>query len=49
MARSKYINTFDTTSEFNTYIASQNASFPNVALTKDNNTIHYTATAPSNN
>lgn len=48
MARSGYINTFATTSEYNTYIASQDAKFPNVALTKDNNTIHYNSTAPSN-
>ena len=45
--RSKYINTFDTTTEFENYIESAAPSFPNVALTKDTGDIHYTSTSPN--
>lgn len=46
--RSKYINTFNTTSEFENYIESAEPSFPNVALTKDTGDVHYTSTSPNN-
>lgn len=45
--RSKYINTFDTTSEFENYIESSSAGFPNVAYTKDTGDVHYTSTSPN--
>lgn len=45
--RNKYINTFDTTAQFNTYIDSAEPGFPNVALTKDTGNIHYTSTSPN--
>lgn len=45
--RSKYINTFDTTSEFENYIESAEPGFPNVAYTKDTGDIHYTSTSPN--
>lgn len=46
--RSKYINTFDTTTEFENYIESAEPLFPNVALTKDTGDVHYTSTSPNN-
>lgn len=45
--RSKYINTFDTTSEFENYIESAAPGFPNVAYTKDTGDVHYTSTSPN--
>lgn len=45
--RSKYINTFDTTTEFENYIESSSAGFPNVAYTKDTGDVHYTSTSPN--
>ena len=45
--RNKYINTFDTTAQFNGYIESAEPGFPNVALTKDTGNIHYTSTSPN--
>lgn len=45
--RSKYINTFDTTSEFENYIESAEPGFPNVAYTKDTGDVHYTSTSPN--
>lgn len=47
MKRNKYINTFSTTSQFDTYIESAEPGFPNVALTEDDGAIHYTQTSPN--
>ena len=47
MKRNKYINTFDTTNEFENYIESAAPGFPNVALTKDTGDVHYTHTSPN--
>lgn len=49
MKRNKYINSFDTTGEFNDYIMSDEPSFPNVALTQDNQKVHYSKNAPNDN
>lgn len=46
--RSKYINTFDTTSEFENYIESAEPGFPNVAYTKDTGDVHYTSMSSNN-
>lgn len=47
MARNKYINTFNTTTEYDNYIESAAPEFPNVALTKDDGEIHYMRTSPN--
>ena len=47
MKRNKYVNTFNTTSEFDNFIESAEPGFPNVALTKDTGDIHYTRTSPN--
>ena len=47
MKRNKYINSFDTTTEFENYIESAAPGFPNVALTKDDGEIHYMRTSPN--
>ena len=48
MRRSKYINTFNTEQQFEQYISSQDAAFPNTATTLDDGKIHYTETKPNN-
>ena len=47
MKRNKFLNTFDTTNEFENYIESAAPGFPNVALTEDDGAIHYTQTSPN--
>ena len=47
MKRNKYLNTFDTTSEYENYIESALPEFPNVSLTKDDKKLHYVRTSPN--
>ena len=47
MKYSKNINSFNTETDFENYINSVQAGFPNVAVTKDDNKIHYTQTSPN--
>ena len=47
MKRNKYINTFDTTSQYDAYIESAAPGFPNVALTEDDGAIHYRTQSPN--
>ena len=47
MKRNKYLNTFDTTSEYENYIESAFPDFPNVSLTKDDKKLHYVRTSPN--
>lgn len=47
MTRNKYINTFNTTTEYDNYIESAAPEFPNVALTKDDGEIHYRTQSPN--
>ena len=47
MKRNKYLNTFDTTSEYENYIESALPEFPNVSLTKDDKKLHYMRTSPN--
>ena len=48
MARSKYINTFDTTAEYNNYIESALPSFPNVGYDKEADKVNIVRTSPNN-
>ena len=45
MKRNKYINTLNTTTDFDNYINSAEPGFPNVSLTKDDKKLHYTQTS----
>ena len=47
MARSKYINTFDTTAEYNNYIESAFTSFPNVGYDKEADKVNIVRTSPN--
>jgi hypothetical protein len=47
MKRNKYINSFDTTAEYDNYIESAFPEFPNVSLTKDNGELHYRRQSPN--
>ena len=47
MARSKYINTFDTTAEYNNYIESALPSFPNVGYDKESDKVNIVRTSPN--
>lgn len=47
MKRNKYINSFNTTAEYDNYIDSAAPGFPNVALTKDDGHVHYMKTSPN--
>jgi len=47
MARSKYINTFNTTSDYDAYIDSALPEFPNVALDKQENKLKIQRTSPN--
>lgn len=47
MKRNKYLNTFDTTTEYDNYIESALPEFPNVGLTKDDGELHYMRTSPN--
>ena len=47
MKRNKYINSFNTTADYNNYIESAAPGFPNVALTKDDGNVHYMKTSPN--
>ena len=47
MKRNKYLNTFDTTTEYDNYIESALPEFPNVGLTKDDGKLHYVRTSPN--
>ena len=47
MARSKYINTFDTTAEYNNYIESALPSFPNVGYDKEADKVNIVRTSPN--
>ena len=47
MARSKYINTFDTTTEYNNYIESALPSFPNVGYDKEADKVNIVRTSPN--
>ena len=47
MARSKYINTFDTTAEYNNYIESAFPSFPNVGYDKEADKVNIVRTSPN--
>ena len=47
MARSKYINTFDTTAEYNNYIESAFPSFPNVGYDKEADKVNIVRTNPN--
>ena len=48
MARSKYINTFDTTAEYNNYIESAFPAFPNVGYDKEADKVNIVRTSPNN-
>ena len=48
MARSKYINTFDTTAEYNNYIESALPAFPNVGYDKEADKVNIVRTSPNN-
>ena len=48
MARSKYINTFNTTAEYNNYIESALPSFPNVGYDKEADKVNIVRTSPNN-
>lgn len=45
MKRNKYLNTFETTADYENYIESSLPDFPNVGLTKDDGKLHYTQTS----
>ena len=45
MKRNKYINTLNTTTDFDNYINSDESGFPNVGLTKDDGKLHYVRTS----
>lgn len=47
MKRNKFLNTFDTTSQYDAYIESAAPGFPNVALTEDDGAIHYRTQSPN--
>ena len=47
MARSKYINTFDTTAEYNNYIESALPAFPNVVYDKEADKVNIVRTSPN--
>ena len=47
MARSKYINTFDTTAEYNNYIESALPAFPNVGYDKEADKVNIFRTSPN--
>ena len=47
MARSKFINTFDTTAEYNNYIESAFPSFPNVGYDKEADKVNIVRTSPN--
>ena len=47
MARSKYINTFDTTAEYNNYIESALPAFPNVGYDKEAYKVNIVRTSPN--
>lgn len=47
MARSKYINTFNTTAEYNNYIESALPSFPNVGYDKEADKVNIVRTSPN--
>lgn len=47
MARSKYINTFDTTAEYNNYIESALPAFPNVGYDKEADKVNIVRTSPN--
>ena len=47
MARSKFINTFDTTAEYNNYIESALPSFPNVGYDKEADKVNIVRTSPN--
>ena len=47
MARSKYINTFDTTAEYNNYIESAYPAFPNVGYDKEADKVNIVRTSPN--
>ena len=47
MARSKYINTFDRTAEYNNYIESAFPSFPNVGYDKEADKVNIVRTSPN--
>ena len=48
MARSKYINTFNTTAEYNNYVESALPSFPNVGYDKEADKVNIVRTSPNN-
>lgn len=48
MARSQYINTFNTTADYNNYIDSAFPKFPNVALDKEENKLKIRSQSPNN-
>lgn len=48
MARSKYINTFNTTAEYNNYIESALPAFPNVGYDKEADKVNIVRTSPNN-
>ena len=47
MARSKYINTFNTTAEYNNYIESALPAFPNVGYDKEADKVNIVRTSPN--
>ena len=47
MSRSKYINTFDTTAEYNNYIESALPAFPNVGYDKEADKVNIVRTSPN--
>ena len=47
MAHSKYINTFDTTAEYNNYIESALPAFPNVGYDKEADKVNIVRTSPN--
>ena len=47
MARSKYINTFDTTAEYNNYIESAYPEFPNVGYDKEADKVNIRTESPN--
>ena len=48
MARSKYINPFDTTAEYNNYIEAALPAFPNVGYDKEADKVNIVRTSPNN-
>ena len=48
MSRSKYINTFDTTAEYDSYIESALPEFPNVGYDKESGEVKIIRTSPNN-